>query len=73
MCEKNDNPKSDTPTAETTEGGAGAATAVVAVLGLVVGTLAGGPALGIVFAVIWGGHAAAWEASRHEVTSHDVS
>jgi hypothetical protein len=70
MSEQIEKPKDDASDEKVSPA---AAACVAGIAGLAVGTLAGGPLLGIALAAIWGIQAAVCEASGHEVNSNDVS
>jgi Zn-dependent protease len=70
MSEQIEQPKTDASNEPKSVAGPAA---MAAASGLVLGTLAAGPVLGIALALIWGIQAAACAASGHKVDSNDVS
>jgi hypothetical protein len=73
MSEQNANQKDAKSSKGLPVSGVIAASAVAALAGLAIGTLAGGPEVGIALAVIWGAHTAVIAATGYEVQPTDLS
>jgi hypothetical protein len=73
MCEKKDDPKTDTSGNAMTVADSLALGGVFALAGFVFGTLIAGPGAGIAFALIWGGQTTLIAATGYEVQATDIS